>query len=228
LYTSLDVIGSNNEIKGFMLTKIEIPVDEKGKFLRLAADQIAGKSAQSTYFLKEDFVDAQQIKWFFPYIYAHKDIPYIRIVSSPCLIDPDIPLRYSLQNAFDGDPSTSYVENTEDDLIEIHIFQPEEIAIINGYAQSNTLYQANNRIKMLTFIGGVYDEKTGYYPPAELGYTELEDNNLGFQYFKINITDISSLKVTDIYRGQNYNNTCIAELNIKVNGCWLFGDTNNE
>ena len=35
------------------------------------------------------------------------------------LIDKKNPFRYTLQNAFDGDPATSYVENSKNDLIEI-------------------------------------------------------------------------------------------------------------
>ena len=30
--------------------------------------------------------------------------------------------------------------------------------------------------------------------------------------------------VTDIYKGEKYNDTCIAELNVKTDKGWLFGD----
>jgi hypothetical protein len=79
----------------------------------------------------------------------------IRITASDCLVDPNVPLRYSLQNAFDGDPSTSYEENTDDDLIRLDLMyanyeKTKQITIINGYAQNMDLYTRNNRVKEIS------------------------------------------------------------------------------
>ena len=63
----------------------------------------------------------------------------IRIFASDFLWDFNKPLKYGLQNLFDQDVNTSYVENTDDDLIQIEImgfnkYHPM-FAIINGYAR---------------------------------------------------------------------------------------------
>ena len=78
----------------------------------------------------------------------------VRIQASDYLFDSRCPLKYSIQNAFDGNPATSYVENTEDDLMKIVLRKISvrkdlevKFAIINGYASSSSLYKANNRSK---------------------------------------------------------------------------------
>jgi hypothetical protein len=74
------------------------------------------------------------------------------------------------------------------------------------------LYKNNNRVKKIgteelqwnrekTFlIMTLNDEKT------------INDNKLSFQFIEINPSIF--LRVLDIYKGDKYNDTCIAELNI--------------
>ena len=134
-------------------------------------------------------------------------------VSDFLIDDMKCPLKYSIQNAFDGNPATSYVENTENDMIEIilHIgYIPDKLAIINGYAQNNSLYKSNNRIKTFKNLSGHYR-------------SELEDDCLDYQYVPWEGNAVIS---TDIYKGERYNDTCIAELNFLCNNSWLFGDLN--
>ena len=132
----------------------------------------------------------------------------IKVDASTFLFDPKCPLRYSIQNAFDGDPATSYVENTEDDLMEI-IFQGcfdyKKIRIVNGYAQNKNLYLSNNRVKkMNNYI--------------------LSDNIMEEQLVTFN-EEQTSVEIQDLYKGSKYNDTCIAELNVLSNKRgWLFGD----
>ena len=134
----------------------------------------------------------------------------IRIQASSFLFDSKSPFKYSIQNAFDGNPATSYVENTEDDLfdIKIHIRQYHpKFAVINGYSSSQELYKKNNRIKLFNY-----------------NY-ELLDNELGYQF--IDGQGNAYFKVKDIYKGERYNDTCIAELNISFTEIsWIFGDIN--
>ncbi|MBO8457285.1 MAG: hypothetical protein IAA81_03545 [Spirochaetes bacterium] len=138
----------------------------------------------------------------------------IWIDTSAFLIDDmKCPLKYCIQNAFDGNPATSYVENTENDMIEIilHIgYIPDKLAIINGYAQNNSLYKSNNRIKTFKNLSGHYR-------------SELEDDCLDYQYVPWEGNAVIS---TDIYKGERYNDTCIAELNFLYHNGWLFGDLN--
>lgn len=132
----------------------------------------------------------------------------ISIECSDFLWDEKYPLHYALQNAFDGDPSTSYVENTEDDLMEITFqgcFDYKKIRIINGYAQNKNLYLSNNRVKkMNNYI--------------------LSDNIMEEQLVTFN-EEQTSVEVQDLYKGEKYNDTCIAELNVLSNKRgWLFGE----
>jgi hypothetical protein len=141
------------------------------------------------------------------------NVPVIEISASSYLVDPNIPFRYGLQNAFDGDPATSYVENTEDDFIEIEfsgIYRYgyiNKIAIINGYALNATLYNNNNRIKKIKF-----NEQL------------LKDYDLSHRI--LDAPQAQWVIVEDIYKGGIYNDTCIAELNAKTEHGWLFGDRN--
>ncbi len=133
----------------------------------------------------------------------------IRIHASDCLFDSNCPFKYSIQNAFDGNPATSYVENTEDDLMKIVLGvgggNVTEIALINGYAANEKLYYENNRIK-------------------KLGNARIfNDNSLNYQIIPCLG---NSLSFTDIYKGDKYNDTCIAEVNLKVNKKWFYGDIN--
>lgn len=91
-------------------------------------------------------------------IYWHKDFstadlkteisPDIDIECSTPLIDEYDVFKYTVQNAFDKNPSTSYVEDTEDDLMYVAVINPKitKFAIINGYAANETLYYNNNII----------------------------------------------------------------------------------
>ena len=140
------------------------------------------------------------------YGYIPKNWEYIQIDASAFLWDLKKPLKYGLQNAFDGNPATSFVENTENDLflISCQTGKPsEKIAIINGYTQNKSLYVLNNRIR----------ETDGYFT--------LKDNTLNYQFID---NHGSEIEVTKIYPGAKYNDTCISEMNIFIDENWLFGD----
>lgn len=144
------------------------------------------------------------------YGYIPKNWEYIQIDASAFLWDLKKPLKYGLQNAFDGNPATSFVENTEDDLflISCQTGKPsEKIAIINGYTQNKSLYVLNNRIR----------ETDGYFT--------LKDNTLNYQFID---NHGSEIEVTKIYPGAKYNDTCISEMNIFIDGNWLFGDLDEQ
>lgn len=154
--------------------------------------------------------------------FALKNWDYINIYASDFLWDLNDPLKYGLQNAFDGNPATSYVENTEDDLFEIKIYDAKYhplFAIINGYAQNEKLYMDNNRVKLFNY-----------------NYN-LSDGTLNYQFIKGQ--GDTKLVVKDFYKGLKYSDTCIAELNMKAvkdfyaelkpeESDWIFGDINEQ
>ena len=203
VFLSIDIIMGKNNIKGILLTSC---LCDKTRNLK---GQLKGLTG-SNYFLIENIdrnIDTKET-------YVIQNCSNISIYASDCLVDPNIPLRYSLQNAFDGDPSTSYVENTEDDLMRLK-FSGEvlpkiiKLAIINGYAQNRITYNNNNRIKKISSLG---NEKI------------LNDGLLSYQFMTENAE--LSIWVKEIYRGEKYNDTCLGELNFLTDHGWLFGEIN--
>jgi hypothetical protein len=140
------------------------------------------------------------------------------------LIDSKRPFMYTLQNAFDGNKTTSYVEATENSLFEISVFvemNVEKIAIINGYASNLETYLDNNQVKQIRRdIYKVIDKN-----PINIGKIEkeLSTNNLNYQIFTWN--ENPNFMCSDIYKGKKYNDTCLAEINFyTTEKGWIFGE----
>ena len=143
------------------------------------------------------------------------EIPHISISCSFPLIEPKRPFKYTVQNAFDGDSTTSFVEDTEDDKIFVDLYVPEslggckKIKVINGYAQSESLYMSNNRIRTIAPASG--------RQPATLKDGTLEPQTCDWNDFEC--------YAKDLYKGRKYSDTCLAELDFMLdNGKWLFGE----
>ena len=143
------------------------------------------------------------------------EIPHISISCSFPLIEPKRPFKYTVQNAFDGDSATSFVEDTENDKIFVDLYVPEslggckKIKVINGYAQSESLYMSNNRIRTIA-------PASGWHPAT------LKDGTLEPQTFDWNDFECYA---KDLYKGRKYSDTCLAELDFMLdNGKWLFGE----
>ena len=209
-YENIMYRAKNAEDVGVFITEevyVYFDVSDNNEFMfEKFKNQIKGKIGRCTYY--ESVKDL--VEW------GEDKADKVSIDVSDFLIDDmKCPLKYSIQNAFDGNPSTSYVENAKIDMIEIKFciytgYVPDKLAIINGYAQNNSLYKSNNRIKTITDNSG-------------LSTFELKDDCLDYQYVPWSKSYFVS---TDIYKGKQYNNTCIAELNFLCNNSWLFGDLN--
>ena len=207
---------------GFFVTEVTTGFYLEGEGDKV--DIIYGKKKQqqvggnSTWFSKYDIKDDIASAW---------SKEGIDIQASSCLFDPKCPLRYSIQNAFDGDPATSYVENTEDDLMDIDFQGLRQrvivgLAVINGFASNENLYYSNNRMADFQYNSS---SKTDY-----INNLKLRDHTIGYQKFEgcfPNAPLYISSGVTEIYKGSKYNDTCIAELNfICSDGNYLFGEIN--
>lgn len=151
----------------------------------------------------------------------------IRIQASCCLFDSKCPFKYSIQNAFDGNPATSYVENTEDDLFDLDFqglkeFKVLGIAIINGYSLNNKLYFENNRMADFQFNSR---GKSDF-----INNLELKDGITSYQIFYNcfpNKPSSISSGINYFFKGSNYSDTCLAEINLIDNKkSFLFGDIN--
>jgi hypothetical protein len=213
-YTGIDIVTAGNRAKGVMISYVYAQSTDPDKkvYYKVRKGQPYGITRAHYYLMEDltgDFKFQSDDGQFFPY-----SIPYISIQASECLVDQNSPRRYGIQSAFDGNPATSYVENTEDDLMEIKIgvnfHEIDALSIINGYAATIKLYQDNNRIKEI-------EDDKGYGKKYH-----LSDNILTPQ--ELQPYGNSYIYVTDIFKGEKYNDTCIAELNIKTSNGWLFGD----
>jgi hypothetical protein len=218
-YHSIDIMEGGGRAKGILVSTLITGVDFGENYRPVYRSDKKGQPAGSVkayYMLMDRTGDSVVLKQPVRSIgseYLPGNARYIEISGSNCLFDPRAPLRYGLASAFDNDPSTSYVENTENDKMNITIhLNPEyfkRCVIVNGYAQDMALYKSNNRVKSL-WIG---DRKR-----------ELLDDSLAYQYVD---RASQNLSVSDIYRGEKYNDTCIAEYNVYADGIgWLFGDIN--
>ncbi|MBD5437575.1 MAG: hypothetical protein HDR37_03235 [Treponema sp.] len=132
------------------------------------------------------------------------------------LIDKNNPFRYSAQNAYDGDPATSYVEDTENDLFgirfdftkhgqEYEFKKTTGFKIINGYASSKDLYMKNNRIKKISF--GSQKNPTFYNFQDKI--LDYQDVNFEYSLYALTITCL------EVFKGNKYSDTCLSEVNIK-------------
>ncbi|GHT68370.1 hypothetical protein FACS1894110_15740 [Spirochaetia bacterium] len=234
VFGSIDIIEGTGKVKGILATDICVSEGEKYGSLAIIKDQAAGSSSAVYLPWKDASLISNETE--LPY-YSWSSYHYfeevhsyiwIKIEASDCLVDEKIPLRYGLQNAFDGDPATSYVENTEDDLMQITFSTSLVIgrfAVKNGYALDRTLYSKNNRIKEIVLFKVDLARMNEQYNITKTAKI-LSDNTLGYQIIE---TDgvFANLSVTDLYKGTNYNDTCIAEFNLYTTEYgWLFGDIN--
>lgn len=207
-----------NKIAGIMIYEIE--QYDKLKSLYELEGYTSIVHHKAAVYWKEDFSTANLRKKYENYA----DI-YIK-AAKPLIDDKDV-FRYTIQNAFDKNPATSYVEDTEDDLMYISFGTKDDlqkIAIINGYAQNNDLYLKNNRVKKIGCNS--YNEREIKFEITD--YFELQDSLLGYQIFEIKkIQDFSaqpSFYVKEIYKGVKYSDTCIAEVDYFYEKTgWLFG-----
>lgn len=174
--------------------------------------------------------------------------PDIHIECSKPLIDEKDTFKYTIQNAFDKNPATSYVEDTDDDLFSIRFVFAKElffqnyswvigkslsinnISVINGYAANENLYFSNNRIKELIISSYNLENKKksdNFLKELSKIYTGiLKDNNLSFSTIQIPKEKIYSVtfSCTQLYKGKKYNDTCLAEFDLyNKNVGWFFG-----
>jgi hypothetical protein len=228
-FGSIDIIEMNNDIKGILLSQAGSRIGyDKVTFDYKIKGQVAGH-VRGSYFLWDEISQVTMNSRFNSYntMFFPNEITEIGIIGSDCLLDTNIPLRYGLQNAFDGDLATSYVENTEDDLMYVQVYLSPEIiqrfAVINGYAQNTSLYAANNRIRKIE-LGNVNFSQINERHNINITEKILSDNTLAYQFMD---TNAQVLAVKEVYEGNVYKDTCLAEFNVYTTKYgWLFGDVN--
>ena len=237
-YNFMPVI-KNNKIAGIMIYGIE-RFDKENSIMEYTGSTRNLYHKAAVYW-SDDFSTANLRN-------EYSNDPDIHIECSKPLIDEKDTFKYTIQNAFDKNPATSYVEDTDDDLFSIRFVFAKElffqnyswvigkslsinnISVINGYAANENLYFSNNRIKELIISSYNLENKKksdNFLKELSKIYTGiLKDNNLSFSTIQIPKEKIYSVtfSCTQLYKGKKYNDTCLAEFDLyNKNVGWLFG-----
>jgi len=149
------------------------------------------------------------------------------------VLKPDSKNNYNAGNVKDNNKSTAWVEGVDEygigEKIKFTtnisynygmILELDSIGIINGYAKSITVFNANSRVKKLIIRASkesAFDFEEGDKP---LIFTFTLKDTPEIQYFKfktpISATEIE-LEIADIYKGSKYKDTAISEIMFFVN-----------
>ena len=94
--------------------------------------------------------------------------------------------------------------NALKNVVNFDMTQVPNVTLNNSY-DVEELYMSNNRVR-------------------KIGKNRiLFDNCLQYQIMPCYG---SYLTITDLYKGRKYNDTCIADVNLEVNGKWMYGEIN--
>jgi len=216
-FGSIDIIRGKEGARGILTTVVAVNVDDYNPHdWSISASRRNGRlygHTTSVYYIMSDLPNGNRLP--------------IRISTSNSLVDPDIPLRYSLQNAFDGDSSTIFATNPEYGQPTMYLlFDNSEgitrMAVINGHAKDLYHYRSHNRIKKLGVETLLLNEEQRRWFPETDREIVLYDDYLDYQIFDVNSP--FRISVLSVYNGKTYNNTFLSGLNLYVDGFgWLFG-----
>lgn len=167
-YNSVEIIHRNNKINGFLFNRLVDIIDHHNRTDE-SGEQTEEYINSAKYYLFDDVINAatektEKIK----YVKNYQNLKYVSIEVSQPLVDSKRPFMYTINNAFDGNPGTAYVENTEDNGFIINLNespsskknQIKKLQIINGYALNENIYLANNRIGRVVIH--VFEENEGF------------------------------------------------------------------
>ncbi|MBQ0002812.1 MAG: hypothetical protein KBT21_04685 [Treponema sp.] len=217
IYRGLEVVSRNGKIIGFCShetkdrTTYYTPMDdetmESVRETEYEKNSIAYfSSCESVYKCNQKQLDLE--------------CKYDFFIEAPfALIDSERPFRYTIQNMFDNNHGTCFVEkigDKEHDSYRLYCGGSDkklkQIKMINGLAYDKKNYSENNRVKTIKEVENSNNS------------ISLKDNILAPQVF--DWKDFS-FKIDDKYKGSKYDDTCIAELDFLINDGkdrWLFGN----
>lgn len=122
--------------------------------------------------------------------------------------------NYPSINALDDNLQTAWAEGVKGDGIDEWLefeatnnYDVSGIKIINGYAKSDELYYANNRIKKIKIE----------LPDNTVIERELEDGIPDYQTIDFEkVVNVKNIKITilEVYPGSKYSDTCISEIKV--------------
>lgn len=236
-YEMVEIIQRNENVKGFLFNYLEDIIDhhnrpeENGVY-----DEVYANTAK--YYRFNDLIEnASEKCGSIMYLGNYND--YVSIKASQPLVDSKRPFMYSINNAFDGNPNTAYVENTKDNLFNISFWKNniniefgrlEKLQLNNGYCSNNHIFKLNSRIKR---YGLSIDYITTIDDITFSNYMSIYENSLldsyNQQILNINYDKLPFSKyffeVKDYYKGEKDDDVCLSELNLYFSKIgYLFGD----
>ncbi len=136
------------------------------------------------------------------------------VSASSYLEEPQYGLIHDASCIIDGDTSTAWVENVngqgEGEWIKIDLYEQHKISgfeIYNGHQESYDLYQKNSRIHELRVTGSDGVQQT---------FTLTDDFGKQTITFDTPVeTDSLIFTIVSVYSGSKYEDTCIAEIQLK-------------
>jgi hypothetical protein len=249
-YEMVEIIQRNGNIKGFLFNYLEDRIDHHNRAEENGVyEEVYANTAE--YYRFEDIIEnASEKCGNVKYARTYEDSQYVLIEASQPLVDSKRPFMYTINNAFDGNTGTAYVENTDDDefLIKFEFGNDSKFAfgntfklgntvkinklrIINGYAKTNDLYINNNRIKKFYFhslsIETHGKNKEEIYDKLWSSENIVFPNSL--DYYEVQLEPIEYYSLTfgirEIEKGRKYNDTCLAEIDFNIeNMGYIFGE----
>ena len=206
IYSNYSVIHEKGEFEIIMhqtKDKTEFYADEEGdseKTIKVSGEGVAYfyklsdilKRIEKSNSITDDTITQVELK------------EYKTVHCDSTLIDEKRPFLYTIQNAFDKNPETAYVEKSEDDDISISIVSDKKIkrvGIINGFVKTPNLYASNNRIRKIDINHKLF---------------ELKDmHSKDFVFFDIPLSSDIYIQTVELYKGTKYSDTCIAEIQVE-------------
>ena len=226
-YEMVEIIQRNGNIKGFLFNYLEDKIDHHNRAEENGVyEEVYANTAE--YYRFEDIIEnASEKCGNVKYLGDYSKISVTKIRTDQPLIDAKRPFMYTVNNVFDGNCATAYVEDTKDNLLFITVYNEKfekisKIKLVNGYSSNYELYNNNSRIKSL---GDYYinseslKNEKDFYSNASVDVKDL------YREPQILKWNESILAVTEIFDGQKYSDTCISELDFydDVYG-YIFGE----
>ncbi len=223
-YEMVEIIQRNGNIKGFLFNYLEDKIDHHNRAEENGIYEEVYANTAEYYRFKDIIENASEKCGNVKYARAYDDSQYVLIEASQPLVDSKRPFMYTINNAFDGNTGTAYVENTDDNLFFIKVFNNNKenvthLLVVNGYSNSESLFYQNNRIKS---VEDYYYTEYGTKMIHSEKKIIIED-----KYFISQLIPWTStcFAVSSIYKGNSFDDTCISELDFKLETYgFIFGE----
>ena len=236
-YEMVEIIQRNDNVKGFLFNYLEDRIDHHNRAEENGVyDEVYVNTAK--YYRFNDLIEnASEKCGSIMYLGNYND--YVSIKASQPLVDSKRPFMYSINNAFDGNTGTAYVENTDDNLFYISVWKKninndfgklENLQLYNGYCLNEHLFKLNSRIKnyalFINYITTIDEIKYSNYISI---YENFLTDSYNQQIININYDKLPFstyyFEIKDYYKGEKYDDVCLSELNLYFSKIgYLFGD----